>query len=102
MTKEPRDFYEDKVDAQIKAFLDDLGELEFKVESMGWESEMENKREIMELRLKLEGLARKFQELRATDDHSWRLKKEDMERALGEFGGSLKEVVSRWEEILPE
>lgn len=102
MTKEPREYFEDKFDAQLKVFMDDLGELEFKVESMGWESEMENKREIIELRLKLEALAKEFQGLRTADDLSWRLGKEDMENALDEFGRSLKDVVSRWEEVLPE
>jgi len=100
--KEPREYFEDKFDAQLQTFKEDLGELEFKVENMGWESEMENKREITELRLRLASLKKKVQELKAANDCSWQLRKEDMEKALAEFDSSLRGLIWRWEEVLPE
>jgi len=99
--KEPREYFEDKFDAQLQAFEEDLGELEFRVENMGWESGMENRREIMELRLRLDSLRKKVQELKAANDCSWQLRKEDMEMALAEFDSSLKSLILRWEEVLP-
>jgi hypothetical protein len=102
MAKEAREYFEDKFEAQLKIFMEELEELGFKVENMGWESELENQREIIELRLRLEALMKKFQELKAASNPSWRPLKEDMENALREFSDSLRNVASRWEGALPE
>ncbi len=102
MSKEPREYFEDKFEAQLRAFKEELEEWQFKLENMGWESETDNLREVMELGLKLETATRKFQELRTASDSSWPLQKEAIENTLDEFGCSLKEAVSRWEAVLPE
>jgi hypothetical protein len=102
MSKEPREYFEGKCEAQLRSFKEELGELEFKVENTGWEPETDNLREIAELRLKLDGVATKFQELKTASDSSWQAHRQDMENALDEFGSSLKAAVSKWEAFLPD
>jgi hypothetical protein len=102
MAREPREYFEDKFDAQLKTFEAELGDLEFKVGDTGWEPETDYLREIEELKLRLEAIRKKFHELKAASDASWRVEKEDIERALDDFGNTLKDAVSRWDAILPD
>ncbi|MDH4197023.1 MAG: hypothetical protein OEW05_06435 [Candidatus Aminicenantes bacterium] len=95
MSKEPREFFEDKVGAQLLAFQDELEELDYRVENRGWESDIEIQQELMELGVKLKALRKDFQVLKTIPDQSWQLQKEDLENALQELSASIKDMISR-------
>jgi hypothetical protein len=99
--KEPKAFFEDKIETQLRAFDEDLNEWEIKVENMGWEPELDNEREIVEFRLMLQAMEKEYQELKATEGLPWKERKETLESDFEKFGRSLRSAVARWEEIMP-
>lgn len=95
MSKEVREFFEDKIAAQLLAFREELEELDYRVENRGWESDIEIQQELMEIGVKLKALGKDFQALKTIPDQSWELLKEDLENGLQELSAAIKDVASR-------
>lgn len=95
MSREPREYFEDKVGAQLVACQEELEELDYRVENRGWESDVEIEQELMELGVKLKTLRKDFQILKTIPDPSWQRQKEDLENALQEWNASIRGMISR-------
>jgi hypothetical protein len=71
MTKEPREYFEDKCEAWIRELGADLDEPQFRMENVPREAGADESREIKTLCLRLEEDEKKLHQLRATSDSSW-------------------------------
>jgi hypothetical protein len=60
MTKEPREYFEDRCEAWIREIKAELDELQYKMENGPWEPGSDESREDMTLRLQLEEAEKKL------------------------------------------
>jgi hypothetical protein len=85
MTKEPREYFEDK---------GELDELKFRMENVPWEPGTDEDREIQSLGLRLAEAERKLHELRAASDSSWHPMREELEAILTGLGDAINQSLA--------
>lgn len=91
MTKEPREYFEDKCEAWIRELRAELDELQFKMENVPWEPGSDESREVMTLRLQLEEAEKKLHQLRTTSDNSWSLVRTEIEEILSGLNNAINQ-----------
>jgi hypothetical protein len=94
MSKEPREYFEEKCAARINEIKAELDELEYAAGNVPWDPGADEAREIENLRIQLQGVERKLHELRAAGDASWPLVRAEMEAALSALGRSVSRKLS--------
>lgn len=102
MEGESRDYYEAKIKDLIQELEEEINTLEFKIEEADWESDMDYKEPIVELRLDLEEAKKSVSETAVSSDTLWQLRFEQTESSLREIGNRLRELQSRLRGFLQE
>jgi hypothetical protein len=82
MSREPREYFEDKCAARISEIKAELDELEYDAENVPWDPGADEYREIVDLRLRLQELEKKLEEMRAAGDAAWPVVRDEMEAGL--------------------
>jgi hypothetical protein len=98
MSKEPREYFEEKCAARINEIKAELDELEYSAENVPWDPGADESREIENLRIQLQDVEKKLHELRASGDSSWPLIRAEMETALSVLGRSVSRKLSQGKE----
>lgn len=94
MSKEPREYFEDKCAARIAEIRAELDELEYSSENVPWDPGADEFREIENLRLQLQDLEKKLHEMRAAVDVLWPTIRDEMEAALSALGQAVRHRLS--------
>ena len=82
MSKEPRDYFEEKSAALINEIKARLEELEYRAETVPWDPDSDERREFDDLRIRLHDTETLFDELRAAADSAWPALRNEMEQRL--------------------
>jgi ElaB/YqjD/DUF883 family membrane-anchored ribosome-binding protein len=91
MSKEPRDYFEEKSAALINELKAELDELEYNAENVPWDPGSDEHREFDDLRIQLQDTENLLHELKAAADPAWPAIRDEMEKRLG----ALNEAVGR-------
>jgi hypothetical protein len=91
MTKEPREYFEDKCEAWIKELKAELDELQFDMENVPWEPGSDESREVMTLRLQIEEAEKKLHQLRTISDSSWSNMRAEIEELLSNLSNVINQ-----------
>jgi hypothetical protein len=102
MEGESRDYYETKIKDLIRELEEEINTLEFKIEEADWESDMDYKKPIAELRLDLEEAKKSVSETAVSSDAAWQVRFEQSENSLKEIGNRLKDIQTRLRGFLLE
>jgi hypothetical protein len=105
MTKKytnPREYYVERLRGQVKEMAEKVSNLEFKIEESDWEPEMDYHKQIDELRIGLDRVRNKIEELEAASDSAWMKVLETAEDQLAELEASLEKATSVLSKILLE
>lgn len=102
MHKDPKEYFIDKLEENIREVEEQLDELETKVEDAGWEPELDYDRQIEALRLRLEDLKKEAERFEAASGSTWGEFKGCCENTLSEIAKDAQELSDRMDAILPE
>jgi chromosome segregation ATPase len=102
MHKDPKEYFMDKLEENIREVEEQLDELETKMEDAGWEPELDYDRQIEALRLRLEDLKKEAERFEAASDSTWSEFKRSCENTLTEIAKDGQELSDRMDAILLE
>jgi hypothetical protein len=94
MSKEPREYFEDKCAARINEIKAELDELEYNTENVPWDPGADEYRDITNLRIQLQDVEKKLHELRAAVDSVWPTVRDEMEASLSVLGHAVSQKLS--------
>jgi len=90
-----KEAYQEKLDAQLQQWSTKVDELKAKADQANTETQLEYYEQIEELRFKQAAAYAKLQELRDTEERSWRELKPGLEHALDNFKSSVEKAVAK-------
>jgi chromosome segregation ATPase len=102
MHKDPKEYFMDKLEENIREVEQQLDELETKVEDAGWEPEMDYDRQIENIRLRLEELEKEAERFEAASGSTWSEFKRNCENTLSEITEDVQELTGQMDKILVE
>jgi hypothetical protein len=91
MSKEPREYFEEKSAALINELKAELDELEYSAENVPWDPGSDEHREFDDLHIRFQDAENLLHELRAAGEPAWPGLREEMEKRLS----ALNEAVGR-------
>jgi DNA repair ATPase RecN len=94
MSKEPREYFEDKCAARINEIKAELDELEYSSENVPWDPGADEYREIANLRFQVQDLEKKLHEMRTAVDVLWPTFRDEMEAGLSALGQAVGQKLS--------
>ncbi|MFP4082152.1 MAG: hypothetical protein ACLFVG_05245 [Candidatus Aminicenantes bacterium] len=102
MKKDPRTQYVDKVKVQVGEIEAAINNLEFKLDEADWEPMIDYKKQVDELRLRLEDIKQKVRELEVKSEATLPEFKQEIEDSLQGLGDHLRRVSSNLDKITLE
>jgi chromosome segregation ATPase len=102
MHKDPKEYFMDKLQENIREVEEQLDELETKVEDAGWEPEMDYDRLIESIRLRLEELKKEAERFEAARGSTWSEFKKSCENTLSEITKEAQVLTAQMDKILLE
>lgn len=102
MHKEPKEYFMDKLEEDIREVEEQMNELETKLEDSGWEPDMDLKKQIENIRLRLNDLEREVDRFESSGDTTWDTFKVSCEETLSEISRDAQELSVRLDKVLLE
>lgn len=102
MEREPREYYEKKIQEMIRELEEEMNTLEYKIEEADFDSDIGYKRPVVELRFSLEEAKKAAKKVSISSDAAWQDKFKETEKKLKELGDRLKNLQSRLRGFLLE
>jgi hypothetical protein len=94
MTKEPREYFEDKCEAWIRELKATLDELQFRLENSPWGPGSDESREVMTLRLHIDEAEKKLHQFRTISDSSWSIMRTEIEELLSGLSNTIDQSLA--------
>jgi hypothetical protein len=95
MSKEPREYFEEKSAALINELKAELEELEYSAENVPWDPGTDEHRDFDNLGIQLQDAENLLHELRAAADSAWPAIRDEMERRLAALNDTVGRKLSR-------
>ncbi len=102
MHKDPKEYFMDKLEEDIREIEEQLDVLETKLEDAGWEPEMDFRNQIDSLRLRLENLMKEVDRFEVSSESKWSVFKKSCENTLSKISKDTQEITSRMNNFLLE
>ncbi len=102
MHKDPKEYFMDKLEENIREVEQQLDELETKVEDAGWEPEIDYDNQIENIRLRFEEFKREAERYEAASCSTWSEFKRKCENTLSQITKDTQELTAQMDEILLE
>jgi hypothetical protein len=98
MSKEPREYFEDRCEAQIREYRAELDELRFGVDEEPWESGSDEAREVQALEALLNEAEETFREMKIASLPAWPAIQHDLEERFEEIRTGIEAIQGRLRE----
>ena len=102
MSREPREYYSEKLQGDLGEIAERLDELEYSMESEGWEPESDYEELLSGVRLELRQAADLVEGLESASDEQWPDLLEEATEAVAGVGRSYERVARLVGSLLPE
>lgn len=102
MHKEPKEYFLGNVDDQIFELEAELDDIETRIEDEGWEPDIDYRRQIDSLRLRLKRLKENIDDYEVVGDATWNDFKEHFKRTLDEVEKETERIIKSMDKILLE
>jgi len=102
MSREPREYYSEKLQGDLGEIAERLDELEYSMESEGWEPESDYEELLSGVRVELRQAAELVEGLVAAGDEQWPDLLEEATEAVAAVGRSYDRVAKLVGRMLPE
>lgn len=102
MHKDPKEYFVDKIEEDIREIEEELDELEQKLEDSGWEPKMDYEAELDNIRLRLKELKMEMDRFEVTSGTTWSEFKKSCEENLSQLSRDTQDFSDRLDEILVE
>lgn len=102
MHKDPKEYFMDKLEEEIREVEEQLDELETRLEDAGWEPELDYEKQIDNIRLRLEDLKKEADRFESTGGTTWGMFQRSSQNTLSEISRDTQELISRMDSILVE
>ena len=95
MSKEPREYFEEKCAALLNEVKAGLEELEYRAENVPWDAGTDEHREFDDLRIRLQDAENLLHELRAAGEPAWLALRDEIEGRLAALNEEVGRRLSR-------
>lgn len=102
MHKDPREYFVDKIEEDIREIEEQMDELEDKLEDSGWEPTIDYETQIENIRLRLKELKKEIDRFEVSGTSTWSAFKRNCEDTLSSVAEDAQEITSRMEKMLLE
>jgi len=100
MVKNNEEYYLRKLKDQVREWEEELNQVELELDDTDWESKIDYKKKISDMRIILDEERRKIQEMAASGDEKRRKLLGEIENDITRIGGSLKKAENKLNNIM--
>jgi len=102
MHKDPKEYFVDKIEEDIREIEEQMDELKTRLEDSGWEPSMDYETQIENVRLRLKELKKEIDRFEVSGGSTWNAFKRNCEDTLSAISRDAQEVAARMDKILLE
>lgn len=102
MHKDPREYFVEKLEEDVREIEELLDELETKLEDAGWEPELDYENQIENLRIRIKEFREEADRFEVTGESTWGAFKKYYGKTLSEISKDVQEFTNLLGDILPE